>query len=715
MPTKTSSLRAPRTPLARATLFASLALAIGAACAPLGGSGDPTVRNQRECDGECETRALSQVQVATILQQAINELAAQQVLGATVAVVDRLGNVLAVLDFGRGSPGLTIGSSLSAPEFPGNGLEGFSGLRRQELGRLAAISKAGTAAYLSTQGAALSTRTFSQVIQEAFNPSELMQPSGPLFGLQLSQLPCSDFVRRSSVLRPLQGRAGPKDLPLGMSGDPGGAPLYIEGDLVGGIGVESDGFYRIDRSVADDDFDIEEVVAFAAQRSFQPSRSREASGLIVRGKLLRYRDAMAFLSPPEPALLSGPPMGGQLVDVEGVFRAADGIRPGARLFANGSGYALLDSYFAAGPVRIPVTSLDRAPYLGMTALDPSVDPNATLGSVGVSNPRDSISPRPSDGGISQGEAGTIVSTSVQLATRVRALHRRANQSRTLTASAQVSVALVDLSGNVIALVESPDAPIYASDVAIQLARTAAFFSRGSMPADPAIPASPADELLADDGLGVDEGLAIPVQSKPLGVYVADSRTLLSNPTLFADGIGFSTRSIGNLARPFFPDGINGLPPGPLSQPISTFSPFNTGLQLDVAIDRLLAGLIVDLPTQDRLTCADPTLLELRGGMQISPGGVPVFRNGVVVGGLGVAGDGPDQNDLLAFEGLERAAIQLGGTGIGDASQVGNAPVGLRSDRLRATIPGGASVALRYVNCPPSPFVDDPTENDICQD
>ena len=53
----------------------------------------------------------------------------------------------------------------------------------------AAISKAVTGAYLSSsQGNAFSTRTANQIIQEHFDPGVAGTPSGPLFGVQFSQL-----------------------------------------------------------------------------------------------------------------------------------------------------------------------------------------------------------------------------------------------------------------------------------------------------------------------------------------------------------------------------------------------------------------------------------------------------------------------------------------------------------------------------------------------
>ena len=77
----------------------------------------------------------------------------------------------------------------------------------------AAIAKAVTGAYLSSEGNAFSTRTASQIVQEHFNPREEFQPAGPLFGVQFSQLACSDLMRAfngvGSERRPAALAAGP--------------------------------------------------------------------------------------------------------------------------------------------------------------------------------------------------------------------------------------------------------------------------------------------------------------------------------------------------------------------------------------------------------------------------------------------------------------------------------------------------------------------------
>ena len=42
--------------------------------------------------------------------------------------------------------------------------------------------------------------------------------------------------------------------------------------------------------------------------------------------------------------------------------------------------------------------------------------------------------------------------------------------------------------------------------------------------------------------------------------------------------------------------------------------------------------------------------EFRNGLITFPGGVPLYKNGVLVGGIGVSGDGVDQDEHVAFAG-----------------------------------------------------------------
>ena len=91
------------------------------------------------------------------------------------------------------------------------------------------------------------------------------------------------------------------------------------------------------------------------------------------------------------------------------------------------------------------------------------------------------------------------------------------------------------------------------------------------------------------------------------------------------GTAVTNRTIGFGAQPFFPPGINGSAAGPF---------FNLYTQ-DVA-NPCTQGFQASGPNQS--------------GVVFFPGSVPLYRNGVLVGGLGISGDGVDQDDFVAAGG-----------------------------------------------------------------
>ena len=78
--------------------------------------------------------------------------------------------------------------------------------------------------------------------------------------------------------------------------------------------------------------------------------------------------------------------------------------------------------------------------------------------------------------------------------------------------------------------------------------------------------------------------------------------------------------------------------------------------------------------------------------------MPIYRGATLVGGVGVSGDGVDQDDMIAFLGLHNAAIEL-------ATGIANAPLVIRADNLT---PRG--IRLRYVACPFAPFLGSTAQN-----
>ncbi|MDZ7825010.1 MAG: heme-binding protein [Gammaproteobacteria bacterium] len=93
---------------------------------------------------------------------------------------------------------------------------------------------------------------------------------------------------------------------------------------------------------------------------------------------------------------------------------------------------------------------------------------------------------------------------------------------------------------------------------------------------------------------------------------------------------------------------------------------------------------------------------LANGIQIFPGSVPIYRGDVLIGGIGVSGDGVDQDDMISLLGVHDAGKDLGGA-------INNAPPGIRADRL--VLPGKEE-RLRYVSCPQAPFIDS-DDDDVC--
>ncbi|MFQ5764538.1 MAG: heme-binding protein [Rhodospirillales bacterium] len=617
-------------------------------------------------------------------------------LNATIAVVDRVGNVLGVFDMPNAPPlrQLTIDSQKSIART--NGLENVQqtftalGFPTFPSTRLSAIAKAITGAYLSSGGNAFTTRTASQIVQEHFNPRELFAPSGPLFGVQFTQLPCSDLSVRQATTAAVTGEVsatvGPKRSPLGLSADPGGLPLYIGNTVVGGIGVEADNLYTIDPNVQDFDLPVDEIIALAGQFSFQPPVDIRANRIFVEGKSLRYTDATtaSLLTNPTAASFAAADTNlGDLVAVTGYAAAAT---------IAGQTFGTVASGFASStlaPVPADPTTFD---FVGGPVF-------ILYDNAGAARfpPRNSFAPLPAAGGMTANEVTTIIGNALKIAFAGRAQIRRP-----LNSHIQVTVSVVDADGNVLGIARTSDGPIFGTDTSLQKARTAAFFSNNN--AGTYLSAYDSTAQLGATGnatLG-----AVPANQNANGVslpaFVGAVRGFLGSNAL-QDGTAFSDRAGGNLSRPFFPDGIDDAPNGPLSKPFAFWSPFNTGLQLDSVTDNLILHILfadgagtVDSDASCTFYAnsgSGANVSRLANGFQIFPGSVPIYRGGVVIGGIGVSGDGIDQDDMTSFLGLDDASIALG-TGLG------NAPRARRADNLH---PQGSH--LRYVNCPYKPFID----------
>ncbi len=187
------------------------------------------------------------------------------------------------------------------------------------------------------------------------------------------------------------------------------------------------------------------MIAVAGGAGLAAPADRRANQITVDGRTLRYVDSEAIKSTPAtaPPFASINGIVGALINVTGYGGSpivagvafgtpASGYRPDASLaFAGTGAYILVDS---ANVPRYP-------PVAG------------------------------SDGLLTQNEVTQTLKSGLAVAARARAQIRRP-----LGSAAQVSVVVVDTKGVVLGLVRSQDAPVFGTDVAVQKARSAAFFS-----------------------------------------------------------------------------------------------------------------------------------------------------------------------------------------------------------------------------------------------
>lgn len=505
---------------------------------------------------------LTSTDVQTILQQAASA-AASLGKAVTIVVTDREANVLGFFAM-TGAPATTTIRSVGTA---GQGLEGTVAPASE-----AATAKAATAAFFSTTGNAFSTRTAGFIIQEHFPPGINFRAGGPLYGVQFSSLPCGDIKKPSAR--------------LGLSADPGGLPIYKDGLPAGGIGIEGDGLYTVDRDPTDNDQPFEEVIAASAIRGFAAPAGIRGDTILVDGIRLPFTNITNPLVPSTVASIAG-----------SVISAAPASEFVPQVVGGISG--------EVSPRFFPFIA-GTAPGNGLTAA----------------------------------EVQTIISRAAQQANITRAAIRQP-----LGSNARVTIAVVDAAGVVLGVFRQQDAPVFGFDVAVQKARTAAFFSSAN-----------AGSALRGAGFGAYVDRAI-----------ADGVRL--------DGaIAFSDRAVGFLHRPFFPDGIDNSAAGPFSTAIENWSPFNVGLQLDLVRTNFLAALAGPVAS-----CT--SIPGLSNGIQIFAGSVPLYKNGVLVGAIGISGDGIDQDDLIAAAGANGFSP----------------PVGIRSDQFFVR-----GVRLPFLKFPRSP-------------
>ena len=332
--------------------------------------------------------------VETVLAQAITR-ASTVSTNSIIAVVDREGFVLGVWSV-NGTPPST---NLLAE----------------------AIARAGTAAFLSSDQEALTSRTALMIVQQNFPPGVRNKPPGPLVGVNFSQLPFTDTNRYKDPATFVPGMGGGTngaDVPTpplgGLDGFPGGVPLYKAGALIGGIGVAGDGGNSLDVLKRDTDEDV----ALAGQIGFAPAKKFRGSHVFVDGIRLPYvRNRVPKLGATSPL--------GSIGAVVPDFPLTNSPTVSYPALALGG---------VAGEIRTPIID------------DPA-------------------------GNLSAGDVTNILTLAAQ-----RAAITRAGIRLPRGVPAQVFITVVNNAGTVLGTFRTGEATIFSWDVAVQKARTALYFS-----------------------------------------------------------------------------------------------------------------------------------------------------------------------------------------------------------------------------------------------
>jgi uncharacterized protein GlcG (DUF336 family) len=318
--------------------------------------------------------------------------AAEIVPNAVIAVVDRDGRALLV----RRANGST---TVSAAE------------------RAIAVSKAGTAVFLSSNGEAFTSRTAGFIIQQNFPPGVLNRPPGPLVGVGFSNLAFSDV----NYFRELDGSRIPGTR---LYGSPGGVPLYKGGALVAGIGVTGDGTEQEDATIAGSDQD--EAVALAGQKGFEPIEEIRGNNVFIDGIAVPYVESAAKAAVQSTGVLFNP---------TGVDAPAPVSWPTANL---GGVSGELRAALRADPVTGTIDGQARLTETEVRTIIGNAAARTLVTRGGIRLPR--------------GQAAAVFITVVNN-------------------PAQAGVAPV-----VLGTFRTPDATIFSWDVAVQKARTSVFFS-----------------------------------------------------------------------------------------------------------------------------------------------------------------------------------------------------------------------------------------------
>ncbi len=209
--------------------------------------------------------------------------------------------------------------------------------------------------------------------------------------------------------------------------------------------------------------------------------------------------------------------------------------------------------------------------------------------------------------ITAADVQQIIERGIAAAMKTRAAIRIPVGNRT-----RMTFAVTDVTGEVVGLYRMTDATVFSLDVAVAKARNTAYFAK------------PAALQPADQVAGV------------------------------AAGTAFSNRTFRFLAEPRFPAGVDGSTPSSFSilnpdrnPNLNPNTAENVGAPVNAA-DMHDTVLGFDAFNPGRNFQDASTDLKKQNGIVFFPGSTPIYKNGELVGGLGVSGDGVDQDDVVTF-------------------------------------------------------------------
>ncbi|HSQ55984.1 MAG TPA: hypothetical protein VLM40_09565, partial [Gemmata sp.] len=216
---------------------------------------------------------------------------------------------------------------------------------------------------------------------------------------------------------------------------------------------------------------------------------------------------------------------------------------------------------------------------------------------------------PHDGdGVSAADVVQMVTSGIVAANDTRAAIRLPLGSR-----ARMVFAVADRQGEIVGLYRMPDATVFSIDVAVAKARNVAYYANAA-------------QLQA-----IDQIAGVPA------------------------GTAFTSRTFRFVAEPRYPEGIDGSPPGPFSQlndgGANPFTGRLVGSPLPASAYQSVLGYDAFNPGTN---FRDPYNKLNQNGIVFFPGSAPIYKapipgaQPVLIGGLGISGDGVDQDDVVTF-------------------------------------------------------------------